>query len=111
TAPATAAAPILAHARQAGLTTTPIVGSNSFNSDTVLRSAGDAAEGLIVGSAWSVHNPRARNQQFIQNYRARYGVDPDQVAAQAYTGVYLLATALQQAHTTSDSRALRDALE
>ena len=52
-----------------------------------------------------------RNQQFIQNYRARYGVDPDQVAAQAYTGVYILATALRDAQTATDSRALRDALE
>jgi branched-chain amino acid transport system substrate-binding protein len=111
TAPAAQAPSILVQARQAGLAKTPIVGSNAFNSDSVLRSAGDAAEGLIVGSAWSVHNPRARNQQFIQNYRARYGVDPDQVAAQAYTGVYVLAAALAEAHTTSDSRALRDALE
>lgn len=111
TAPASAAAAILVQARKAGLSRTPIVGSNAFNSDSVLRSAGDAAEGLIVGSAWSVNNPRARNQEFVQNYRTRYGVDPDQVAAQAYTGVYILAAALQSAHTTSDPRAVRNALE
>jgi branched-chain amino acid transport system substrate-binding protein len=76
-----------------------------------LRSAGDAAEGLIVGSGWSAANPSARNQQFIQSYHARYGVDPDQLAAQAYTGVYILATALQDSGSASDPRALRDALE
>ena len=76
----------------------------------MLRSAGDAAEGLIVGSGWSAANPSPRNQQFIQSYRARYGVDPDQLAAQAYTGVYLMAAALKDAHTASDPRALRDAL-
>jgi branched-chain amino acid transport system substrate-binding protein len=111
TAPASAAAAILVQARKAGLSKTTIVGSNAFNSDAVLRSAGDAAEGLIVGSAWNVNNPRARNQQFIQSYRARYGVDPDQVAAQAYTGVYILAASLQIAHTTTDPRAVRNALE
>jgi branched-chain amino acid transport system substrate-binding protein len=111
TAPSSAAAAILVQARQAGLSKIPIVGSNAFNSDAVLRSAGDAAEGLIVGSAWSSQTATGRNQQFIQSYRARYGVDPDQVAAQAYTGVYVLAAALQAAHTTSDSRAVRDALE
>jgi branched-chain amino acid transport system substrate-binding protein len=111
TAPSSAAAAILIQARQHGLDKTPIVGSNSFNSDTVLRSAGDAAEGLIVGSAWSAVNPSARNQQFIQAYRARYGVDPDQLAAQAYSGVYILATAIQNAHTASDPRAVRSALE
>jgi len=77
----------------------------------VLRSAGDAAEGLIVGSAWTVSGPSARNQQFVQSYRSRYGVDPDQVAAQAYTGVYLVANALKAANTASDARAVRDALE
>jgi branched-chain amino acid transport system substrate-binding protein len=111
TAPTSAAAAILIQARRAGLDKIPIIGSNAFNSDAVLRSAGDAAEGLIVGSGWSVGNPSARNQQFIQAYRARYGVDPDQVAAQAYTGVYILATGLRNAHTASDSHALRDALE
>lgn len=110
-APTSAAAAILVQARQAGLTRTPIIGSNAFNSDTVLRSAGDAAEGLIVGSAWSVAKPTARNQQFVQAYRARYGVDPDQVAAQAYTGVYILASAIQRAQTVTDARAVRNALE
>jgi branched-chain amino acid transport system substrate-binding protein len=111
TAPAQLAAPILIQAHQHGLGTVPIIGSNAFNSDTVLRSAGDSAEGLIVGSAWSAANPTARNQQFIQSYRARYGVDPDQLAAQAYTGVYILASAIQDAKTATDPRAVRDALE
>jgi branched-chain amino acid transport system substrate-binding protein len=111
TAPSSQAAAILIQARQHGLGKTPIVGSNAFNSDTVLRSAGDAAEGLIVGSAWSASNPSARNQQFIAAYRARYGVDPDQLAAQAYSGVYILATAIRDANTVSDPRAVRAALE
>jgi branched-chain amino acid transport system substrate-binding protein len=111
TAPSHSAAPILIQARQHGLKSLPIIGSNAFNSDTVLRSAGDAAEGLIVGSGWSALNATPRNQQFIQSYRARYGVDPDQLAAQAYTGVYILATAVNNAGTASDPRAVRDALE
>jgi branched-chain amino acid transport system substrate-binding protein len=110
-APSSAAGPILIQARQHGLSKLPIVGSNAFNSNMVLRSAGDAAEGLIVGSSWSAEKTSARNQQFMQSYRTRYGVEPDQLAAQAYTGVYILATALQDAHTTTDPKALRDALE
>jgi branched-chain amino acid transport system substrate-binding protein len=111
TAPSHSAAPILLQARQHGLKSVPIIGSNGFNSDSVLRSAGDAAEGLIVGSSWSAISATPRNQQFIQSYHARYGVDPDQIAAQAYSGVYILATALKDAGTASDPRALRDALE
>ena len=109
TAPSSVAASLLTQARRQGLKI-PIVGSNAFNSDAVLRSAGDAAEGLIVGSAWSLANASARNQQFIQSYRARFGVDPDQIAAQAYSGVYILASALAATHATNDSRVLRDAL-
>jgi branched-chain amino acid transport system substrate-binding protein len=111
TAPSSAAAPILIQARQAGLTRLTIIGSSTFNSDAVLRSAGDAAEGLIVGSAWSVSGASARNQQFVQSFRARYAADPDQVAAQAYTGVYLIANALKVANSATDTRAVRDALE
>jgi branched-chain amino acid transport system substrate-binding protein len=110
-APSSAAATILIQAHQHGLDKVPIVGSHAFNSDTVLRQAGDAAEGLIVGSSWTVNNPSPRNQQFIQSYRTRYGVDPDQLAALAYTGVYILASAVQKANTASDPHAVRDALE
>jgi branched-chain amino acid transport system substrate-binding protein len=111
TAPLHLAAPILVQARALGLTNVPIIGSTAFSSDSVLHAAGGAAEGLIVGSAWSAANPSARNQQFIQAYRARFGVDPDQFAAQAYSGVYILAAALKDAGSTSDPRAVRDALE
>lgn len=111
TAPASAASEILKQAQQAGLPNIPIIGSSAFNSDAVVRSAGDAAEGLIVGSGWSVNQPSARNQQFIAAYRARYGVDPDQVTAQAYSAVYIIAAALQKAETATDPRAVRDALE
>jgi branched-chain amino acid transport system substrate-binding protein len=111
TAPSSLAASVLIQARQRGFQNVPIVGSNAFNSDAVLRAAGDAAEGLIVGSAWSAALPSERNQQFIQNYRARYSAEPDQLAAQAYTGVFILATALRDAGPNSDPRALRDALE
>jgi len=111
TAPTHAAANILIQARRYGLDKVPIVGSNAFNSTSVLKMAGDAAEGVIVGSAWSAANANPRNQQFITAYRARYGTDPDQFAAQAYTGVYLMAQAIKDAHTSSDPRAVRDALE
>ncbi|MBV9543373.1 MAG: ABC transporter substrate-binding protein, partial [Chloroflexi bacterium] len=111
TAPGGLAASILIQARQAGLENVPIVGSNAFNSSSVLSSAGAAAEGLIVGSAWSMSNPSPANRQFVDAYRARYGTDPDQFAAQAYTGVYILAAALHDAGTVTDSHAVRDALE
>ena len=38
-------------------------------------------------------------------------MDPDQVAAQAYSGVYIMAAAIQNAQTTTDPKAVRSALE
>ena len=116
TATGSAAAPILIQARQSGLAGVPIVGSNAFNSASVLKTAGEAANGLIVGSGWSSTMPSPRNQQFIQGYRDRYGSDPDQFAAQAYSGVYILAAAIGDVMATAagqppDPRLLRDALE
>jgi branched-chain amino acid transport system substrate-binding protein len=37
------------------------------------------------------------NQHFIEAFKARYGGNPDQFAAQAYTGVYIIAEAIKQA--------------
>lgn len=110
TAPTHLAASILIQARRFGLERVPIVGSNAFNSSSVLARAGDAAEGMIVGSAWSAANMSPRNQAFISSYRARYGSDPDQFAAQAYSGVWLIAYAVRDSGSLSDPRAVRDAL-
>lgn len=110
-APPHLAASVLVKARQQGLGSIPIIGSSAFDSNTVIQEAGPAAEGLIVGSAWSSARQFPRNQQFAENYRTHFGMEPDAIAAQAYTSVYILAAALQDAHTANDPRALRDALE
>jgi branched-chain amino acid transport system substrate-binding protein len=104
------AAPILIQARQLGMTNLPIVGSGVFGSTGVIRRAGDAAEGLIVGSNWSAASPTASNQHFIQSYRERFNTEPDQFAAQAYTGAYVVAEGLKNAGTLRDVRAIRDAI-
>jgi branched-chain amino acid transport system substrate-binding protein len=104
------AAPILIQARQLGLSNVPIVGSGVFGSSGVIRRAGDAAEGLVVAGSWSAANASASNQQFIQNYRERFNTEPDQFAAQAYTGAYVVAEGLKNAGTLRDLRAIRDAI-
>lgn len=102
------AALIMTQARQLGMTM-PIIGGNGFNSPKLVELAGRAAEGAISGAAWFIGNARPENQKFVAAYRARYGIDPDQFAAQAYAGVYLLADAITQAREVSPA-AIRDAL-
>ncbi|HLH22749.1 MAG TPA: ABC transporter substrate-binding protein [Chloroflexota bacterium] len=104
------AAGIMTQARQLGIpTSVPFIGGNGLNSPQLAQLAGSAAQGAISGAAWFISNDTPGNAAFVQAYRDRYGSDPDQFAAQAYTGVYLLATALKNAGS-SNPRAIRDAL-
>jgi branched-chain amino acid transport system substrate-binding protein len=103
------AAGIMQQARQLGIEV-PIIGGNGFNSPKLAELAGEAAEGAISGAAWLVSSENPRNQAFVQAYNEKYSVNPDQFAAQAYDGVYLIATAIKNAGS-SDRTAIRDALD
>lgn len=88
------AAAIVRQARTAHFRGT-IVGGNVFNSHATNHLAGDAGSGTISGAAWYAGNDFPANSQFISAYTRRYGVAPDQFAAQAYTGVQVLAEAFR----------------
>jgi branched-chain amino acid transport system substrate-binding protein len=101
---------IIIQARALGYTG-HIIGGNGFNSPAVLKNSGKDAEGLIVGGAWNYGNPNPSESSlaFVKNYEAKYSSSPDQFAAQAYTGAWLLATALRCGNSV-DHKAVRDAL-
>jgi branched-chain amino acid transport system substrate-binding protein len=89
------AAAIVQQARQLGWSG-PILGGNGFNSPAFIKNAGPAAEGVLVGTAWNSASPAPANQRFKQEMAAR-GFTADQFAAQAYTGVLVLAEAMKLA--------------
>jgi branched-chain amino acid transport system substrate-binding protein len=101
---------IIIQARALGYTG-PIIGGNGFNSPAVLKDSGADSEGLIVGGAWNYGNPNPSESSmaFVTNFEAQYDTSPDQFAAQAYTGAWLLATAIRCADSV-DRVAVRDAL-
>ncbi|HEY0070443.1 MAG TPA: ABC transporter substrate-binding protein, partial [Chloroflexia bacterium] len=93
-----------------------IIGGNGFNSPAVVKAAGDTAEGLIVGAAWNLNATDELSKKFIQNFNNKNGKNPDQFAAQAYAGVYILHDAAKRANlegkSVADARtAIRDALK
>jgi len=88
------AAAIVSQARQRGWTG-PILGGNGFNSPAFIKNAGAAAEGVMVGTSWNSSSQEPANQKFLANLK-KAGVNPDQFSAQAYTGVLILAEAIQQ---------------
>jgi branched-chain amino acid transport system substrate-binding protein len=87
----------------------PFVGGDSFNTPGLMDQAGDVADGAISGTAWIATEETPGNAAFVRTYRSVLGYQPDQFAAQAYTGVKLLATAIARADSTTP-RAIRDAL-
>ena len=99
---------ITTQARELGLRQ-PIVGGNGFNSPDLIKNAGEAAEGVIVGAAWNSASSNPKSQDFLKNFKAKYNQDPDQFAAQAYAGVYIMAEAIKNAGST-ERTAIRDAL-
>ncbi|HTU14113.1 MAG TPA: ABC transporter substrate-binding protein [Solirubrobacterales bacterium] len=96
--------------------TGPILGGNAFNSLTASAAAGQDGKGAQSATAWYSGNDSEENQEFIADYKAKYNEEPDQFAAQAYTGVKLLAEAADDADLTfddltKDREAIRTALE
>ena len=76
---------------------------------TEIEDAGDAAEGAIAFTGWTSLSNIPGNQDFIQKYRTKYGIEPEPWAAQSYATLYILANAIANAQS-ADAAAIRDAL-
>ena len=74
-----------------------------------VEKSGEAAEGVITFLSWSALSDTPGNQDFVVNYRSKYGIEPEPWAAQSYATLYLLANAIANAAST-DPAAIRDAL-
>ena len=74
-----------------------------------VHAAGDAAEGAITFVGWASTADTPGNQAFVQNYSAKYGMEPSNYAARSYAAFHILAEAIANAQST-DSTAIRDAL-
>ena len=89
---------VLLAARQLGIDGhTLFIGGNGSNSPKLGELAGAAADGLIVGSPWFVGKGTPQNQAFVAAFRAAYGHDPDQFAAQAFDALKIVVAAIDRA--------------
>jgi branched-chain amino acid transport system substrate-binding protein len=92
------------------------LGGNGFNTATVSKQAGAAGKGARSASAWYIGNTFPSNKDFVDSYKTEYSKDPDQFAAQGFTGVMILADAAKRANLTftdmaGDRDKLRAAME
>ena len=106
-------APIMVQARQLGIQV-PIIGGNGMNSVRIFELAKGNSDGLWIGSPWSIENNTPANAKFVEAYKAKFSVAPDQFAAQGYDGMRIAAAALAKVKLTGnldvDRKAVRDAL-
>jgi branched-chain amino acid transport system substrate-binding protein len=92
----------------------PFIGGNGFNSAKLFEISKSAADNTLMGSPWSPENSAPANKKFMADYKAKFGNDPDQFAAQAFDAMYIAAEALKKVTLSGDLAkdriALRDAL-
>lgn len=91
-----------------------VIGGYGFTAPQVLEDPA-AAEGLVVGTAWSPHSEDDLSKKFVQRYTQVAGKPPGLLAAQAYAGVHILYSAIKRVDlkgkTLADARAsIRDSL-
>ncbi len=81
-----------------------IIGGNTFNSQSTLSLIGDTGAGALSGAAWWAGNDFPANSTFESAYNRAFGIAPDQFAAQAYTGILILAQAMRHAGLGGDTK-------
>jgi len=91
--------------------TLPIISGDGFDTPLVAEVAGAQSQKVFVATHASLENPAPIVQSFVRNYKARFGVDPENAfAALGYDTMYLIADALKRAGASANSTALRDAI-
>ncbi|MGQ9689675.1 MAG: ABC transporter substrate-binding protein [Desulfobaccales bacterium] len=95
-------------ARRLGLTCA-IIGSDSWGSDELLKLGGKDLEGAFFSTHYAPDIATDKAQKFIQEYEAKYGKKPDDVAALTYDSGQLLLAAIAKAGSL-DRQKVRDAL-
>ena len=100
---------ILIQGRELGIPfDVPFIVNLSLSRDLV-EVVGDAAEGTITFTSWDSAADTPGNQVFVQNYSAKYGMEPNIWAAQCYAAVNILAKGIADAQST-DAKAIAAAL-
>lgn len=95
-------------ARNQGITC-PVIGSDSWGSQELLALGGKDLEGAFFSTHYAQDIASEKAQKFINEFQAKYGKKPDDVAALTYDAGNLLCTAISQAGSL-DRTKVRDAL-
>lgn len=87
----------------------PLLGSDGWDSDSLIERAGTALEGCFFSNHYSSGLKDPTVDRFVGRYRSKYGVAPNALAALAYDATWVLAEAMKRAGTFDPAK-IRDAL-
>jgi branched-chain amino acid transport system substrate-binding protein len=99
---------IARQARELGMNQ-PLLGGDGWDSPELWKLGGDSLKNAYISNHCSAENPAPEIQNFVNAYKAKFGVVPDSLAALAYDAAKVLADAIKRAGGT-DSAKLRDAI-
>jgi len=93
----------------------PILGSDSWDSAELMKLCGKDCIGSFFSTHYAAPGAKGATKQFIDQYKAKYGYEPDAVAALTWDAARLLLQAIQNTKgltgdVKKDRKAIRDQL-
>ncbi len=102
------AGPLVTQLRAAGVKAT-IIGQEGFDTQTFIKIAGAASEGVIITTSLDRDSDSLETREFIEQYEKMFNHKTDMVAASGHTAIKVAAAAIKQAGSL-DRAAVRDAV-
>jgi branched-chain amino acid transport system substrate-binding protein len=87
----------------------PLLGGDGWDAPQLWQLGGASLNGNYISNHYSKDDPSPAIQKFVADYKARYNILPDALAALGYDSMKVLADAIKRAGTTENTK-LRDAI-
>lgn len=95
-------------AKQLGIKA-PLLGGDGWDAPQLWELGGASLNGNYISNHYSVDDPSPAIQKFVADYKSRFNILPDALAALGYDSMKVLADAIKRAGTTESGK-LRDAI-
>jgi len=79
----------------------PIMGSDSWGSAELMNLCGSACKGYFFSTHYAAAGAKDKTKEFIDQFKAKYGAEPDDVAALTWDATRLLLQAVQNTGSLS----------
>jgi branched-chain amino acid transport system substrate-binding protein len=87
----------------------PLLGGDGWDAPQLWQLGGASLNGNYISNHYSVDDPSPAIQKFVADYKGRFNISPDALAALGYDSMKVLADAIKRAGGTENTK-LRDAI-